>query len=478
MTKNRVAPHLIAVFVLLLLLAGFLLRRASQPASPVATPAPATQTPTPTPPPPPEPEAKGEPRSVYDPALFLQGDLVVRVLATDGTPIAGAKVSPSLNKNEFTGEEGVVTEWRSGGGSHIRLEGKTPAFSGSRISDREGIIRLHVAIPRQERYLETFIQMRVEAPGCVNRRNEGKLRLPREGETKEITFRLQRGHVVRGKVLNLEGDDAEFLWIKLVPPEDEKKERPDWYSVPDAKPDGSFESDVAPPVPLLLIVDHNHDKYLPYRQVLHPPFTGVHEVVLQRNPDYKEDARVIFTITNPPGGKGFNHQIKIFSERMKKPHGDSSNSSELKQKRILRGGAYQVVLMSLDQDLPFWAHASFTVPATGTTEVPLTLQPCCTVRLRVREKATGAPPKDDNLSMRPAFMIGDTPVDLVGLRLGYGKTRTDVDGDFWIVTLPTGRLQLKIDGWSDSPYKETVMFVTTTPGEELKLDVLLEPAEK
>lgn len=413
-----------------------------------------------------------------DPARFLTGELKVRVLSTEGTPVAGAVLHPSLSKNGlFEDKEGVLPD-DVHGGSFIHLNGKTPAFSGNHVTAADGAVLLQIAIPREERYLKCTIQMLVEAPGFVRRRNRAQLRLPEQGERKEITFQLQSGFVVRGKILNLEGDDVEQLMIILVPPEEEKEERKSWFALPSAGADGSFESEVAPPIPLLLIVEHLRRKYHPYRQLIHPPFREVQEVVLQRNPDFKEAGRVLFTITNPPPSGKLSHQLRVYSEARKETVGASANSSETKpQKMILKEGAYQVVLMSLEQEQPVWSHASFTVSDSGTTDVPLTLKKSCTVKVRVREKSSGQPPRD-KLALFVDYMIGDSPVDMIGLEMGYGKTATDTPGNYQFSTIPAGTVRLRIENGFEDTYKNCSKTVVVNAEEELQLEFLLEPVEK
>jgi hypothetical protein len=419
-----------------------------------------------------------DPFEVVDPASILRAELLVRVLTPEGTPLVGARVWPNLMTHPFEGEEGVIRDGLGSGGI-IGIGGKHAIFRGESSTNAEGVVLFQLFVPRQDRYLSTHLGVLVEAPFTVRRRNRGRLRFPKEGERKEITFYLDPGQIIRGKILNLEGDDAESLFIELLIPGEEKRERKSWFTLPKAAANGSFESEPAPFAPLLLTVETLRKKYLPYSQRLEPPVRGVQEIVLLRNPEFKEAGRAIFTFTNPPAGGTWNHQLRVYSEKNNKPANGSSNSSEVKpEKMVLREGPYQAFAVSLDQAQPLWAHAQFTVTDTGTTDVPLTLEPSCRVRIRVREKGTGKPPTGDDLFLHFDYMIGDAPVDFIGQKLGYGRTKTDVAGDYILTTVPPGRIQLRVESGFDRRYLESAQLVTLTPGQETTVDFLLEAAPK
>jgi hypothetical protein len=479
-------PHLALIgLVVIVLLGVWLLRRSSPEPDPkiALKPVAVTKAVDPAPPlptPPLRPEAKAaeepaDPNELVDPEKILRAELLIHVLTPEGMPISGARVWPNLMTHPFEGEEGVIPESLSGGGGIIGIRGKNAIFRGEALTNALGVTLFQLFIPRQERYMSTHLGVLVEAPLTVKRRNNGRLRLPKEGERKEIAFRLDPAQIIRGKILNLEGDDAESLWIELLIPGEEKKDHKTWFALPKATADGRFESEPAPLVPLVLVVEHLRKKYLPYSQRLEAPVRGVQEIVLLRNPNFKEKGRAVFTITNPPPGGTFNHQLQVYSEKRKRTVRGSSNSSDVEpEKIVIEEGSYQAFVVSLDQSQPLWAHALFTVTDTGTTEVPLTLQPACTVQLRVRDKATGMPPTGGDLYLYYDYMIGDVPVNFIGKVLGYGSKKTDPVGDYLVRTLPAGTVRLRVGSGMRGPYQETAQLVTLTPGQETPVEVLLE----
>jgi hypothetical protein len=474
---RRTIPHLVVLLLLLILGgAGWLLHvRSAAPESrrDPTTPLPSAQETKPTVPAS-SPSGPETSEPVIDPVAYLLGELIVRVVSLDDKPIAGAKIFSSLKDGPLQGEEGVPVERLHGGGIWHQLGGKPPAFSGNRVTDSDGVVRLRMAIPRQEKYLKTFISLHVEAEGYVDQGNYGQLRLPREGERKEITFLLQAGQVIRGKVLNLQGDDHEHLWIVVCHPDEEKEEKKSWVDLPEASTDGSFQSKFAPSIPLLLIVKDHLEKYLPYRQILHPPFNRIIEVVLQRNPDFEERGRAIFSITNPPASGKLDHTIRLYSEARKEMLGDISNHLETSPvKRVLQAGAYHALLMSLDQE-PVWASARFTVTDGATTEVPLTLGKAGTVRLSLRERASGRVPAGKPLSMDIHYQFGEIYQYVIGQGIGWGKTKTATEGEFLFVNMPPGSLKLTIGGGFERRYKECARTFTLAAGQEQLVEFLLE----
>src|SRR5579862_332835 len=483
-------PHVVVIGLVLVLLLGILLvHRSSQqdpaptvekqapvaagrPNIPPAAPIPAVPVEAPV------PLAKqiADPKEMVDPEKVLRAELLVRVLTPEGTPISGARIWPNLMTHPFEGEEGVIQEGLGSGGI-IGIRGKNAIFRGEPLTNAQGVALFQLFIPREERYLSTNLGILVEAPMTVKRRNNGRLRLPREGERKEITFRLDTGQIIRGKILNLEGDDAESLWVEILMPGEEKKERKTWLDLPKVAANGAFESEAAPLVPLVLVVEHRRKKYLPFSQRLDPPVQGIQEIILLTNPAFKEAGRVIFTFTNPPAGGKFNHQLQVYSEKSKQTYNGGGNTSDVSpRKMVLRDGLYHAFVVSLDQDQPLFAQAVFTVADSGTTEVPLTLQPSCRVRFRVREKATGKPPDSEKLFLFCDILVDGTPVEFIGSRMGYGKTKTEAAGDYLFSTVPPGTIRLRVESGIAGPYKEASQTVTLTPQEESTVEFLLEAA--
>jgi len=481
---RRIVPFSILTIALLLLLSIWVLRpRTSQeearPAvDPAKSPAKNDTGPSRADLPPskaPEPEAS-EPPS--DPAAYLLGELLVRVVSTDDQPIAGANVYPYLQNGSLE-QEGVLEHQPSGTGGITHLEGKTPAFSRNRVTGPDGTTLLKVAIPRKPKYLNTFIGLLVEASGTVGRRNEGWLRLPQDGERKEITFRLQAGNAIHGHILNLQGEDYEELFVMLCPPGEEKMEGKEhtWYDVPRTSAQGTFTSKVAPPGPILLVITHHRKKYLPYRQVLYPPIPKVVEVTLQANPDHQEPGRVIYTITNPPAdSKGLMmHTIRAYSKDTHEMVGGTDIHQGLEPEKVfLWGGSYQALLMCCEPR-SLWATAHFTVANGGTTEVPLTLEAAGTVRLRVRDERLGRFPGGDNWSVYVHYKFGDTYGAIAGQTLGWGKTKTSTEGEFLFINMPPGSLKLEVRG--NRRYKGT-QTLTLASGEEQSVEVLVEEAKE
>lgn len=458
------------------MLAVFLLRRDG---SPAAVPSKRSGDPGPTAAPASAPAPAPLEAPGVDPKLFLSGELLIRVLDTGGNPIEGAWVKPNLATGAIDGEEGILPDDLMGGVGFTRPGGVVSTFYGKSVSGADGVILLRVNVPRQEKYLNTHLRIRVEAPGCVQRQDRGQLRLPKEGERKEITFRLQRGHVIRGRFLNLEGDDAEFLYIRLVPMDEEKAEKHSWIALPKLETGPSFEAGPAPPVPLVLTVEHRRDKYVDYRQVLHPPFSGVTEIVLQRDPKYRTEGGAVFRITNPPADGRLNHHIRIFSEERKEAVGALANTSDFKPaKELLRAGAYQAVLLSLDPKQPVWARASFSVVDGAMTEVPLTLEKSGSVLVRLREKSSGRAPGGEPLTFWSDVMIDDKPMDMVGRVMTPDYLPSDAPGEFRISTVPLGKVRIRVGSKFERRFKEFEQTVVMTSAQELTLDVLLEPRDK
>jgi hypothetical protein len=430
--------------------------------------------------PPIAPTAKPEaPEVPPDPAAYLAGELLVRVLSTDNQPIAGANIYPYLQEGSLE-QEGVLELPPADARGITHLEGKTPAFSHNRITSTDGTALLKVAIPRKTRYLDSIIGLLVEASGTVGRHNKGWLRLPKEGERKEITFHLQAGNAIHGHILNLQDDDHEFLFVKLCPPSEEKAEGKErtWFDVPTTSAQGTFTSTVAPPGPILLVISHYRGKYRPYRQVLYPPFPKVVEVMLEVNPDHNESGRVIYTITNPPpGAKGLSHCIRAYSKDNRTMVGGTNIHDSLEpEKDFLRGGSYQALLMCCEQK-SYWATAHFTVVDGGTTEVPLTLEPAGAVRLHVRDKSLGRFPGGDGWSVYVHYKFGENYGALAGQTLGWGKTKTPTEGEFLFVNMPPGSLKLVVTGKVTGNRYKGASTLTLAPGEEQSLEVLVDEAK-
>src|SRR5436190_20801367 len=109
--KNKSLSLAIVAAVLILLLFGAWTARMSSGEAPSSPPPvlPAPHTKVPEKPSEASPVAPGV-SEAPDPAKFLVGELLVQVLSTEGKPIAGAELSPSLSKNAFEGEEGVLPD--------------------------------------------------------------------------------------------------------------------------------------------------------------------------------------------------------------------------------------------------------------------------------------------------------------------------------------------------------------------------------
>jgi len=322
-----------------------------------------------------------------------------------------------------------------------------------------------------------FIGLLVDAPGTVGRRNEGWLRLPQDGERKEVTFRLQPGNAIHGHFLNLQGDDYEELFVMLCPPDEEKLEgkQHSWFDVPRTSAQGIFTSKVAPPGAILLVVSHYRKKYLPYRQVLYPPIPKVVEVALEANPDHREPGRVIYTITNPPAGaKGLTHTIRAYSKDNHTMVGGTDIHQNLEPEKVfLWGGSYQALLMCCEPR-SLWATAHFTVTDGGITEVPLTLEPAGTLRIRVRDQRLGRFPGGEGWSVYIHYRFGSDYGAIAGQTLGWGKTKTPTEGEFLFINMPPGSLKLEVKG--NRSYKGT-QTVTLASGEEQLVDVLVDEAK-
>jgi hypothetical protein len=365
-----------------------------------------------------------------------------------------------------------------GGWSTTSIKGKNAIFRGALATNAEGETLIQIFLPRQERYLKGYLLVSVEAPLMVHRKDRGQLRLPKDGERKELTFRLQPGQIIRGKILNLEADDVESLWVELLLPGEEKKERKTWFALPKLNADGTFESEPAPLTQMILHIDHPRDKYLPYNQPLSPPVERVQEIVLQRNAKFREIGRAVFTVVNPPPKGKFDHMIRLYCVSRKSMDGVHANTSELTEKRQLPGGTYQVILSSLDQDVPMWARSEFTVADGEKAEVPLTLEKCASLRIRIRDRATGAPvDREDMPSLMVQYRFGDTYENVFGRVLGYGKTKT-APGETFLTTIPAGALRLVVTDSFKRQYRECPQNVTLAAGESQTLEFNLEPLEK
>src|SRR5579862_5106159 len=343
--QRKYLPHMVLGSAVIGLFAAIVLLRHASPSAtaPMTERLPSPAAPAATPhsiPPDPTQAARSEPKvEVADPnekvapARVLRAELLVHVLRVDGSPVAGATIFPTLATNPWNGEEGILSDHLMGGGAYTSIKGKNAIFRGSMVTDAEGEALIQIFLPRQERYLNGYLVVSVEAPLLVRRKDRGQLRLPKDGERKEITFRLQPGQIIRGKILNLEGDDVESLWVELLLPGEEKKERKTWFALPKLKADGTFESEPAPMTQLLLHIDHHRDKYLPYNQPLSPPVERVQEIVLQRDAEFREIGRAVFTVVNPPAKGKFDHAIRLYCLSRKSMDGMNYNTSELTEKR-------------------------------------------------------------------------------------------------------------------------------------------------